>query len=221
MYYEILKKAYDNSIILQEKTIKIIDLLDEFIRSETKHGFEYFHPYKFSMFYNMSTKESIQIFLSLTDPGKLFKLTTFVDCPQCVGQRLNFNDDSLDGMIYCEECRKDYLKENLKERIYVYFSLNDNIHIPIEKLSFSIYNPNSTFDIINSMSNDLKKDSPLSSSTKANELLAVENDSFEDKGQINTRISFNEIEKYNINNGESISSSVRQLRIKMNQRNIS
>lgn len=195
MYYKILDQVFQQDEVFASK--RIIEQLDNFIREQTELGFSYLNPYKFSTYSKITLKESVQLFLFFTENNFLFSPQFFIDCPYCVGEDIKI--ENYDKFIDCEECRKSFDLESLKEKVYVMFKLNDFIEIPNNKKTYSLNDPNSTFEILQNTPPSLKKAYPLSSESEK-----------EDKGN-NNYVSFSELEEFNEINGNNISDSASNL----------
>ncbi|MCM3452788.1 hypothetical protein M3685_02350 [Heyndrickxia oleronia] len=207
MYYEKFVKDFKESDFSNNYPKDILSNLFQFLKDEYNHGYEFLNPYKFAIDSGISDEKSIQLFLFFTDKDKLFNVEPFIDCPRCTGKRLSLSpEEILDGeIIYCDDCKKEYLASNLQNHLYLYFKINDSFTIP-ENLKEERFDPHSTLDIWNRLNDNLKEESP---SSLLNNLNVI---SEHVEGDIKPGVSYEQIIKINIDDkGKTISSSTKNM----------
>lgn len=166
MYYKKLIDTYRETDCHLEYPEQILEVFDNFIRDEKKLDHKYLNPYKFALTAKISIAESIKFFLYFSGENNLIHPLPFFDCfnSSCSGVRifLNQSEQIEEEMFLCEECGNVYDYEDVKKFILLYFELNPEIEIPLNQKHLSSKDPNSTYDILDGLPDNLKVKSPSS-----------------------------------------------------------
>ncbi|PFK30745.1 hypothetical protein COJ18_27050 [Bacillus cereus] len=162
-----LHNTYHNSNCSKEFEIEIVNELYSFIKREVIEGYKYLNPYKFAHLQHLSIAQTLKLFMYFCEDGPL-EIQLFFECssPNCVSERIFLNKDHMqDGLVTCEECDKDYDYDIIKHYVKAYFLLKDEYKTALIQQSESS-NPNSTYNILNGMPDNLKDYSPSPSNSK-------------------------------------------------------
>lgn len=162
-----LHNTYHNSNCSKEFEIEIVNELYSFIKREVIEGYKYLNPYKFAHLQHLSIAQTLKLFMYFCEDGPL-EIQLFFECssPNCVSERIFLNKDHMqDGLVTCEECDKDYDYDIIKHYVKAYFLLKDEYKTALIQQSESS-NPNSTYNILNGMPDNLKDYSPSPSNSE-------------------------------------------------------
>lgn len=164
MYYKRLIEIYHESDCHLTFSERLLEQFDNFIRDEKKTDRNYLNPYRFALATNISVADSIKFFLYFTGEKKLLIALPFIDCftPNCTGSRIFLNECEgiEEGVLSCEHCGREYLLEEVKKFILLYFKLKPEIQIPQNQMHLTATDPNSTFNILEGLPDILKVQSP-------------------------------------------------------------
>ncbi|MCU4932822.1 hypothetical protein CON17_11795 [Bacillus thuringiensis] len=214
-----LQNIYHNSNCSQEFRIDLVNELYSFIKSEVVEGFKYLNPYKFAHINQITMPETLKFFMYFCENGPL-EIQLFFECSSsnCVSEKIFLDTEAIDeGIITCEECGKDYDYEVVKHYIKAYFILKDEYKSALIEPAVT-GDPNSVYNILNGMPDNLKGHSP-SRSNSIDGLSPEENASTTSEGEYNHSIPFTELIEQNIgSDGSPIISSIESPIKKLNHR---
>ncbi|MGG0890296.1 hypothetical protein [Cytobacillus horneckiae] len=208
MSYKKYVTEFQNTEISKAYPNDILNTLFKFIKDEISFGYYFINPYKFAFEAKINVHLSIQLFLFFTKDDSLFTVESFVDCPKCTGKRLSLNPDEIvdTNIIICEDCNSEYLIDDLKNSLYIYFKLNIDYNELDDLVITDNFDTNSTYDVIKRLNGNLKGESP--SSSNAENL----NNRTIDEGEYPSGVKIEEIIDNNKNDeGEILSDSAQRL----------
>ncbi|WP_458123339.1 hypothetical protein [Paenibacillus sp. Z3-2] len=198
MLYEKLLSIYQAKNLNLQFDEFMLDNLFEQIKWSMKRGKRNLSPYKFASMSGIETKAAVTFFMCFSDQELgIFELEFFIDCnSNNCQERIYLTKEMLskhDNIIYCEGCAKSFSVAEVLDQVKVYFRLNDTAcmlckqsAVPDTKKA----DPNSIYDILNGMSDNLKSVSP-SSSNKAIEKV-VEGETFAESVSLETIVEINQ-----------------------------
>ncbi|HFJ9270692.1 hypothetical protein ACTFO8_29090 [Bacillus cereus group sp. MYBK65-1] len=218
-----LQNNYHNSNCSSEFDFTLVNELYSFIKREVVDGYKYLNPYKFAHFNQISIPQTLKFFMYFCEDGPL-EIQLFFECSSsnCIGERIFLDKDQIeDGIIPCEECGKDYDYEVIKHYIKAYFILKNEYKISLIEQTVND-DPNSTYNILSGMPDNLKAFSP-SPSDSDDTLSDEENASTISEGEFeafNDSIPLTELIQYNSDSNDlpitsSIESPRKKLRTKL------
>ncbi|RKP54929.1 hypothetical protein D7Z26_06725 [Cohnella endophytica] len=217
MLYERLVHIYNTTNCRKYYPVSSVDNLYRFIQQSLDQRKKNVSPYGFANFSGFSVENSIQFFMYFSNRDGIFDIIYFFECskPTC-GNRVYLSTDDLnsgDNMISCDECDKEYIVEDIQEFIKAYYAIRKEFLLGVPRIAVTDTgrkDPNSTFQVIKGLTDDLKWDSP---SSLSNHLRG------DDEGECTDPVTLDQIVKGNIDNsGEAISDAVQTFLDKMYQR---
>ncbi|OMF72459.1 hypothetical protein BK143_09315 [Paenibacillus peoriae] len=170
MLYKKLQEIYDQSDCNKFFHRSLLINLNDLIVWSLKRNRRNLSPFKFANLSNIETREAIKFFMYFSSiPHGVFELEFFFECTnhRC-DKRIYLENSDLtknSNVITCEECKKSYLVGEIRDFIKVYFRLKDDMVILASKSNVvekQRTDPNSTFDALTGMSDNLKPHSPSS-----------------------------------------------------------
>ncbi|TMV49342.1 hypothetical protein FE783_12565 [Paenibacillus mesophilus] len=144
----------------------LLENLDRFARETIYYNKAYLSPYRFAHKNMMTARDAVQFFLFFTNADGPFDIIYFFECSNVAcDHRFKYTREQFKRIstetvyeIYCEECGKKYIFNDILPFIQVYFILK-----PEQCLEFSNkskIDPSSTFGALKDMTNGLQESPP-------------------------------------------------------------
>ncbi|MFP3374973.1 hypothetical protein SB767_00680 [Bacillus sp. SIMBA_069] len=204
-----LQSTYHDSNCSQEFNIVLVNELYSFIKREVIDGFKYLNPYKFAHLNQLTIPQTLKFFMYFCEKGPL-EIQLFFECSSsnCVSEKIFLDKEVIDeGIITCEECGKDYDYEVIKHYIKAYFILKNEYKTALIEPTVT-GDPNSVYNILNGMPDNLKGHSP-SHSNSIEALSQEENAPTTSEGEFSDSIPFTDLIQLNMDpDGSPIVNSI-------------
>ncbi|HDR7446059.1 hypothetical protein ACS2QU_10800 [Bacillus cereus group sp. Bce005] len=211
-----LQNNYNNSSCSREFNVELVNELYSFIKREVIDGYKYLNPYKFAHINQLSIPQTLKFFMYFCEDGPL-EIQLFFECSSanCVSERIFLNQDLInEKIIPCDECGKHYDYEVIKHYIKAYFILKNEYKNALIEQTFTD-DPNSTYNILNGMPDNLKAHSPSPSNSDGN-LSQEENASTTSEGEFSDSVSYIDLIQNNTDSdGSPIVNSIESSRTKL------
>ncbi len=198
MFYEKLVSIYRTSACHKFYPEDLVGRLDNYLQEISYLKRKHVDPFKFSLTNDLPLFETLRFFLFFAREDGIFEIKYYFDCTRMsCNERVFLTKEQLDGqtseeLIICEECGKYYDINDVAPHIKLIFVLKSNFILNPK------IDPNSSYDALKRMSQDLKSHSPSS----------IDNDNRSGEGE-HKDINIAIISEANVTpDGEIISSAV-------------